>query len=46
MVKHFADKVEYEVTGFLEKNRDTVIEEQVNIYSLLININKLIGLKH
>lgn len=30
IVKHFADKVEYDVSGFLEKNRDTVIEEQVS----------------
>uniref|UniRef100_H2ZQ89 Myosin motor domain-containing protein n=1 Tax=Ciona savignyi TaxID=51511 RepID=H2ZQ89_CIOSA len=30
-VIHFADKVRYEVEGFLEKNRDTVQEEQLNI---------------
>nr|CAB3264158.1 unconventional myosin-Va [Phallusia mammillata] len=30
-VAHFADKVRYEIEGFLEKNRDTVQEEQVNI---------------
>ncbi|XP_076808064.1 unconventional myosin-Va-like [Clavelina lepadiformis] len=30
-VVHFADKVRYEMEGFLEKNRDTVREEQLNI---------------
>ena len=31
IVKHFADDVEYESYGFLDKNRDTVNEEQINI---------------
>ena len=31
IVKHFADNVEYECAGFLDKNRDTVNEEQINI---------------
>ena len=31
IVKHFADDVEYECAGFLDKNRDTVNEEQINI---------------
>jgi myosin-5 len=31
IVKHFADNVEYEIAGFLHKNRDTVMEEQLNI---------------
>uniref|UniRef100_A0A673ZTY4 Myosin VB n=1 Tax=Salmo trutta TaxID=8032 RepID=A0A673ZTY4_SALTR len=31
IVIHFADKVEYQCDGFLEKNRDTVYEEQINI---------------
>jgi myosin-5 len=31
IVAHFADKVTYEVSGFLDKNRDTVHEEQINI---------------
>uniref|UniRef100_A0A8C3S232 Unconventional myosin-Vb n=1 Tax=Chelydra serpentina TaxID=8475 RepID=A0A8C3S232_CHESE len=31
IVVHFADKVEYQSDGFLEKNRDTVYEEQINI---------------
>ena len=31
VVKHFADNVEYESAGFLDKNRDTVNEEQINI---------------
>jgi len=31
IVRHFADMVEYESAGFLDKNRDTVLEEQLNI---------------
>ena len=31
IIHHFADKVKYEVVGFLEKNRDTVMEEHINI---------------
>ncbi|XP_007486729.1 unconventional myosin-Vb isoform X1 [Monodelphis domestica] len=31
IVLHFADQVEYLSDGFLEKNRDTVHEEQINI---------------
>ncbi|XP_039606325.1 unconventional myosin-Vb isoform X1 [Polypterus senegalus] len=31
IIVHFADKVEYQSDGFLEKNRDTVYEEQINI---------------
>ncbi|KAG8456838.1 hypothetical protein GDO86_002574 [Hymenochirus boettgeri] len=31
IVVHFADMVEYQCDGFLEKNRDTVYEEQINI---------------
>ncbi|XP_032889430.1 unconventional myosin-Vb [Amblyraja radiata] len=31
VVIHFADKVEYQCDGFLEKNRDTVYQEQINI---------------
>nr|XP_026693787.1 unconventional myosin-Va [Ciona intestinalis] len=30
-ITHFADKVRYEIEGFLEKNKDTVQEEQLNI---------------
>ncbi|XP_035538299.1 unconventional myosin-Va isoform X6 [Morone saxatilis] len=31
IIKHFADKVEYQCDGFLEKNKDTVNEEQINV---------------
>ncbi|CAG0912683.1 unnamed protein product [Notodromas monacha] len=31
IVAHFADKVTYDGHGFLDKNRDTVQEEQINI---------------
>ncbi|XP_051906493.1 unconventional myosin-Vb isoform X3 [Hippocampus zosterae] len=31
IIVHFADKVAYECAGFLEKNRDTVNDEQINI---------------
>lgn len=30
-VKHFSDIVEYDVNGFLEKNRDTVSKELSNV---------------
>ncbi|XP_041794288.1 unconventional myosin-Vc isoform X1 [Chelmon rostratus] len=31
VIQHFADKVEYQCRGFLEKNRDTLYEEVVDI---------------
>ncbi|XP_010190593.1 PREDICTED: unconventional myosin-Vb, partial [Mesitornis unicolor] len=31
IILHFADRVEYQSEGFLEKNRDTVYEEQINV---------------
>ncbi|XP_036399626.1 unconventional myosin-Vc isoform X1 [Megalops cyprinoides] len=31
VIQHFADKVEYQCKGFLEKNRDTMYEELVDI---------------
>lgn len=31
LVLHFADKVEYRIDSFLEKNRDTVLDEHINI---------------
>lgn len=30
-IKHFSDTVEYDVNGFLEKNRDTVSKELVSV---------------
>lgn len=30
-IHHFAEKVEYQIDGFLEKNRDTVLEEQLKV---------------
>lgn len=40
MIHHFADLVQYESNGFLEKNRDTVIEEQIDV--LKSSKNKLV----
>ncbi|XP_075883468.1 unconventional myosin-Va-like [Nelusetta ayraudi] len=31
IIHHFADKVEYQCEGFLEKNKDTVNQEQINV---------------
>ncbi|XP_061532001.1 unconventional myosin-Va-like isoform X3 [Phycodurus eques] len=31
IIHHFADKVEYHCDGFLEKNKDTVNEEQIHV---------------
>ncbi|KAM4572313.1 unconventional myosin-Va-like [Odontesthes bonariensis] len=31
IIHHFADKVEYQCAGFLEKNKDTVNQEQINV---------------
>lgn len=31
LIHHFADEVLYQADGFLEKNRDTVLEDHVNI---------------
>ncbi|KAM4677427.1 unconventional myosin-Va isoform 2-T2 [Discoglossus pictus] len=31
IIQHFADKVEYQCEGFLEKNKDTVFETQIKV---------------
>lgn len=31
IIHHFAEHVEYQVDGFLEKNRDTVLEDQLKV---------------
>jgi myosin-5 len=31
IINHFAEKVEYSIDGFLEKNRDTVLEDQLKM---------------
>jgi len=31
IIHHFADHVEYQIEGFIEKNRDTVLEEHIKI---------------
>ncbi|XP_053176256.1 unconventional myosin-Va isoform X1 [Scomber japonicus] len=31
IIQHFADKVEYQCEGFLEKNKDTVNEDQISV---------------
>jgi len=31
IIIHFADRVEYEIEGFVEKNRDTVLDEQIRL---------------
>ncbi|XP_052400550.1 unconventional myosin-Va isoform X2 [Carassius gibelio] len=43
IILHFADKVEYQCDGFLEKNKDTVNEEQINVlkaskFALLVEL--------
>lgn len=31
VIKHFSDTVQYQANGFLEKNRDTISKELVNV---------------
>lgn len=31
IIAHFADRVQYQCEGFVEKNRDTVLEEQIHV---------------
>ncbi|CAG5102710.1 Similar to MYO5A: Unconventional myosin-Va (Gallus gallus) [Cotesia congregata] len=40
LIHHFADLVEYSTIGFLDKNRDTVMEEQIDV--LRSSDNKLL----
>ncbi|KAK0172448.1 hypothetical protein PV328_005764 [Microctonus aethiopoides] len=40
LIHHFADLVEYSTVGFLDKNRDTVMEEQIDV--LRSSNNKLL----
>lgn len=34
VINHFSDTVQYESRGFLEKNRDTVSKELVNVFRM------------
>ena len=38
IIVHFADRVEYQCQGFVEKNRDTVLEEQVHVLRSSTNL--------
>uniref|UniRef100_A0A672I9K8 Myosin VAb n=1 Tax=Salarias fasciatus TaxID=181472 RepID=A0A672I9K8_SALFA len=42
IIHHFADKVEYQCVGFLEKNKDTVNEEQINVVTSWHGISLLL----
>ena len=41
VIQHFAGKVIYQVNGFLEKNRDTVCEEQIDLLKRSNRLNVL-----
>ena len=43
IIHHFADHVEYMMDGFLEKNRDTVLEEHINILKASQVYTQVIG---
>ncbi|XP_032415620.1 unconventional myosin-Va isoform X4 [Xiphophorus hellerii] len=44
IIQHFADKVEYQCEGFLEKNKDTVNEEQIHVLKASKKFNLLVEL--
>ncbi|XP_029317333.1 unconventional myosin-Va isoform X5 [Cottoperca gobio] len=46
IIQHFADKVEYQCDGFLEKNKDTVNEEQINVLKASKKFHLLVELFH
>nr|XP_005173732.1 unconventional myosin-Va isoform X6 [Danio rerio]XP_021329008.1 unconventional myosin-Va isoform X6 [Danio rerio] len=46
IIQHFADKVEYQCDGFLEKNKDTVNEEQINVLKASKKFDLLVELFH
>ncbi|KAL6113361.1 myo5a [Pungitius sinensis] len=46
IIQHFADKVEYQCDGFLEKNKDTVNEEQINVLKASKEFPLLVELFH
>ncbi|XDV29444.1 hypothetical protein PO909_032573 [Leuciscus waleckii] len=46
IIQHFADKVEYQCDGFLEKNKDTVNEEQIHVLKASKQFDLLVELFH
>jgi len=48
IIRHFADRVEYQIEGFIEKNRDTILEEHIKILkaSEVMNILPSVSVVH